>query len=236
MLTVTILTKNNEATICKTLDALKSFPEVLLLDNGSTDQTLEIAKTFKNVVIHQAPFSGFGPMHNLAATKATYDWILSLDADEVLTSPLDIELNPSCVYSFPFHNFFNEKWIKWCGWYPDRHVRLYNRTKTQFSDALVHEKILTEDLKIVHLDIPIQHYSYQTIDDFLTKMQRYSSLFCDQNTSLKSSLFKAMTHGWWAFIKSYIIKRGFLGGREGFIISQYNAHTAYYKYLKLAFA
>ena len=90
-------------------------------------------------------------------------------------------------------------------------------------------------MQTVHIDIPIQHYSYQTIDDFLTKMQRYSTLFCEQNISRKSSLFKAIAHGWWAFFKSYILKRGFLGGREGFIISQYNAHTAYYKYLKLSF-
>ena len=234
MISVTILTKNNESTIQQTLESVKAFDDVVVLDSGSSDQTLAIAKSFSNVRVFETVFEGFGPMRKLAAKKAKHDWILSLDSDEELMGLLDMDLDPTRVYSFPFHNYFNGKWIKGCGWYPDRHVRLYHRMQTNFSDDLVHEKVQTNGLKEVRLSVAIKHTSYQSIGDFLTKMQRYSSLFSQQNSLQSSSIVKALTHGWWAFLKSYVLKRGFLCGREGFIISQYNGHTAYYKYLKLA--
>lgn len=233
MISACILTKNNERTIQRCLDSVKELDEVLILDTGSTDSTLDIAKTYCNVHIHSTPFTGFGSLRNKASELARNDWILALDADEVLTA-LPNELQPTCIYSFPFHNYFNGKWIKWCGWYPDRHMRLYNKTTTRFSGDKVHEKILPADLTEIKLTTPILHYSYDSIDDFLSKMQYYSTLFQQQHAGKNASIFKALFHSWWAFFKSYILKRGFLGGREGFIISQYNAHTAYYKYLKLA--
>ena len=233
MISVCILTKDNERTIKRCLDSVSDFPEVILLDSGSKDKTLTIAKTYSNVTIHETHFSGFGSMRNQAADLAANTWILALDADEVFGQAPD-DLDPSCIYSFPFHNYFNGKWIKWCGWYPDRHIRLYNKTATRFSGDKVHEKILSVNLREVKLTTPILHYSYDSIDDFLRKMQHYSSLFREQHPGKNASLLKALLHGWWAFIKCYFLKRGFMGGREGFIISQYNAHTAYYKYLKLA--
>lgn len=242
MISVTILTKNAEETLGSVLQSVSSFDEVILLDTGSTDCTLEIAKIYPNVKIYETQFTGFGPLHNLAAEYATHEWILSLDSDEVLTPELaeeilSLSLNPKCVYSFPFDNYFNGKHIKWCGWYPDRHIRLYNKGVTSFSNDKVHERILTDNLKEVSLKSPVKHYSYRSISDFLQKMETYSSLYAEQNQTKKSSsLTKAILHGGFAFIKSYIIKRGFLGGKEGYIISLYNAQTAFYKYLKLAYA
>lgn len=230
MITVTILTKDNEATLEQTLESVKGY-DVLVLDTGSSDGTLEIAKRY-GARIEKSPFIGFGKLKNLAAELAEGDWILSLDADEVLSADLPKELDEACIYSFPFHNYFNGKWIKGCGWYPDRHVRLYHKVHARFSDDQVHEKL--HGGREVKLGLPIRHYSYRSIDDFLRKMDRYSSLFAEQREGKKSSLGKALLHSWWAFFKSYIIKRGVLCGREGFIISQYNAHVAYYKYLKLA--
>jgi len=241
MITVTILTKNAEETLDSVLEAVSSFEEVILLDTGSTDCTLEIAKIYPNVKIFETPFIGFGPLHNLAAHYATHAWILSLDSDEVLTPELakeihSLELNTLCVYSFPFDNYFNGKHIKWCGWYPDRHVRLYNKTVTAFSPVKVHERILSEGLKEIPLRSPVKHYSYRSISDFLRKMETYSTLYAEENQHKKnSSLMKAILHGGFAFIKSYVIKRGFLGGKEGYIISLYNAQTAFYKYLKLSY-
>ncbi|MCB1108553.1 MAG: glycosyltransferase family 2 protein, partial [Chlamydiia bacterium] len=194
MISVTVLTKDNERTIRRCLESVQNFSEVIVLDSGSTDKTLDIAQTFPNVKIVQTPFIGFGPLHNLAAQKATHDWILSLDADEVFQAALGQDLDPTCIYSFPFHNYFNGKWIKWCGWYPDRHVRLYNKTATRFSDAQVHEKILQGSLTEIKFSTPILHYSYETIDDFLRKMQNYSTLFSEQNNAKHSSLFKALAH------------------------------------------
>jgi len=240
MITVIVLTQNNQKTIAKTLDSLKNFSEVLVLDSGSTDDTLKIVKNYPNVTIHTSPFLGFGPMRNYAAKLASHDWILSIDSDEVLTKDLEeeillLKLDPECIYSIQRHNFFNGKRIKWCGgWHPDVVLRLYNRKKTQYSANLVHEKIVEKDYKITPLKAPLLHTPYLEIGDFLHKMQHYTALFATQHAEKKSSIFQALTHSWYAFIKSYFLKRGFLGGREGFIISIYNGHTTFYKYLKLA--
>lgn len=240
MISVTILTKNSEQTVRKTLESTQTFSEVLILDTGSTDATLTIAQEFPNVRIERSPFIGFGPAHNLASHLAKYDWILSLDSDEILTQELIAEiqrltLDPHSVYSMQRDNFFNGRHIKWCGgWYPDRVVRLYHKGSTSFSEDAVHEKVLIQGLQEKKLTSPLLHYPYRQIGDFLSKMQTYTTLFAEQNKNQKKgSLSRAIFHGWFAFFKSYILKRGFLGGKEGYIISAYNGHTAFYKYLKL---
>ncbi len=239
MISVTILTRNSQKYLREVLESLSSFDEVIIYDNGSSDATIEIAMRFPYVTVKKGKFKGFGPTHNIVSSLAKNDWILSIDSDEIVTPEMaeeikKIPLDPGNVYSFPRHNYFNGKFIRWCGWYPDRQVRLYNRTKTRFTDAQVHESILTVGLSQVPMKGPIRHYSYETHADFLAKMQTYSSLFAQQNAGIKhSSPFKAFLHGWGAFLKAYILKRGFLGGYEGFIISAYNGNTAFYKYLKL---
>lgn len=239
-ISVTILTKNSQAYLHQVLQALKEFDEVLVYDTGSNDNTMEIAKSFPNVSLYQCSFIGFGPTHNLASSLAKYDWILSVDSDEIVTPALVEEikqavLHKGCVYSFPRHNEYKGKWIKWCGWHPDRQVRLYNRTDTCFTDAQVHEAIITTDLKEIKLQHPLRHYSYAQVSDFLSKMQSYSQLFAEQHQGKKSSsMTKALLHALFTFFKSYILKRGFLGGAEGLEISIYNSNTAFYKYLKLA--
>jgi len=242
-LSVVILTKNCQSTLANTLFALRSFSEVILLDTGSTDRTLEIAELFGNVRIHaHGPvFPGFGPLRNKGGSLANNDWILALDSDEILSEALVEELsqlsfNPTCVYSVERRNHFNGKWIRWCaGWHPDRVIRLYHRRHARYSDDLVHEKISAPSTRIVKLRHPMLHTPYRRIEDFLTKMQIYSTLFAEQrkNGRSKSSIFKAWLHSYCAFWKNYICKRGFLGGGEGLLISLYNAHTTFYKYLKL---
>lgn len=240
MISVVILTCNNESTLPKTLQSTKSFKDVIVCDTGSTDNTIQIAKSFSNVRVIHKPLNGFGVLRNAVALEAKHDWILSLDSDEVLTSDLQKELfklslENQAVYEFSFHNFYNDKWIKWCGWYPEKHIRLYNRTKTQFSNAHVHEGVVSDKKQVIHCEGIIEHYSYENVREFLEKMQRYSDLFARQyQGKKKSSLFHAIYHGFFAFIKSYFLKRGVLGGKEGFVISVYNANTAFYKYLKLA--
>lgn len=238
-ISVTILTKNSQQYLKEVLKALAAFDELVIYDTGSTDETLNIASEFPNVKILHGTLVGFGPTHNIASAAAKNDWILSIDSDEIVSEPMasvlaSLDLNPRAVYSFPRHNYFNGKFIKYCGWYPDRQFRLYNRTKTHFSDAQVHEAILTEGLQKIDLKAPLLHYSYASIADFLSKMQSYSTLFAKQYAGHRqSSLPKAILHGFFAFFKSYFVKSGFLAGYEGFVISAYNGHTAYYKYLKL---
>lgn len=239
-LSVTILTKNSQKHLPEVLAALQQFDEVVICDTGSEDQTLAIAHQFPNTVIYERPFMGFGPTHNAASALAKHDWILSIDSDEIVSAQLagDIEglaLARGCVYSFPRRNEYRGKWIRWCGWHPDRQTRLYNRLDTRFTDAQVHEAVEKKGLKEVLLQGALRHYSYCQVSDFLNKMETYSTLYARQYQGKKSSsLFKALAHGFFAFFKSYVLKRGFLGGREGFEISFYNGNTAFYKYLKLA--
>ncbi len=239
MISVTVLTKNSQKYIREVLQALKSFDEVLVYDTGSKDETVQIAQTFANVRVVRGAFIGFGPTHNEASRQAKYFWILSIDSDEVVSAEMaeaiqQLQLDPMSVYSFPRHNYYRGKWIRWCGWYPDRQIRLYCKANTQFSDAQVHESILSAGMQHVALEAPLRHYSYDSIAEFLGKMQVYSDLFALQNKGKKkSSPWKALGHAAFAFIKSYFLKRGFLGGYEGFLISAYNGHTAFYKYLKL---
>lgn len=239
MISVTILTKNSERHIHEVLASLRHFDEVVVYDTGSTDATLAIASHFPNVTLYQGKFIGFGPTHNKASALSKHDWILSIDSDEVPSEEMldeiaSLSLDPRTVYSFPRRNFFNGKWIRWCGWHPDRCIRLYHRAHTRFSDDQVHEGVIATNIRLVHLKGSLKHYSYNSISDFLEKMQLYSDLFAKQNTGKKrSSVGKAIAHGCFGFFKSYILKRGFLGGSEGWIISLYNGHTAYYKYLKL---
>ena len=239
MFTATVLTKNSERTIGESLESLSWIPEIILLDTGSTDRTLEIARCFPNVKIHLSPFTGFGALHNQMAVLASHDWILSVDSDEKVSDELASELeelllDPSCVYSITRWNFLFGKRVHHSGWSPDRVVRLYNRTRTSFSEVLVHEWVITEGLTALPLRHPIYHTPYLTIEDFLDKMQRYSSLFAKQNRHKRvGSLPRALLHGWGAFTKAYLIKGGLLDGFNGYLIASYNAHTAFYKYLKL---
>lgn len=239
MISVTILTKNAGRTLKKTLDSVQEFDEILLLDNGSTDDTLLIASTYPNVSIHYSPFIGFGPLHNLASRFAKNDWILALDSDEVLSSVLkesikNRPLEKTHIYLMDRKNIYNGKWIKGCGWYPDRKVRLFHRKVTSFTEDHVHEKVREEGLKIYPLEGHIEHTPYLTISDFLKKMDHYSTLYVQNYPHKKSSFAKAVLMGLYTFFKSYLLKRGILDGKEGFIISLYNSQTTYYKYLKLA--
>lgn len=238
-ISVTVLTRDAERTLNQCLLALAGFPEIIVLDNGSTDKTLDIAAGFANVRLFQEPFIGFGPLHNRAAQLAAHDWILSIDSDEIVTPELaeeilSLSLDPGCVYSFPMENYFNGKKITCCGWHPDRHIRLFNRQRTRFTDAAVHEGVMAADMREVRLKRPARHYSYACVADFLAKMQRYSGQFAAQHAGRKSSgPLKAVLHGTFAFFKSYVLKRGMFHGYEGLLISAYNGHTAFYKYLKL---
>jgi len=241
MISVHVLTKNSEATVRATFESLRDFTEIVVFDTGSTDGTLEITAEFENVTLHTGVLDGFGKTHNQAANLSKHDWILSIDSDEELTPLLSqeilaLKLEPNTVYAIQRDNYFNGKKMRCCaGWHPDWTCRLYNRKKTAFSDDAVHEKVKTRGMRVVKLKHPLKHTPYRSVADFLEKMQAYSHLFALQNKGKKrSGIARALFSSLAAFCKSYILCRGFLGGREGLILSLYNAQTTYYKYLKLA--
>jgi len=240
LISATVLTCNSARLIFRVLDALRALDEVVVLDSGSTDETLEIAAQFPNVRIHKTIFKGFGLLHNEAVDLARNDWIFSIDSDEVVTPELLAELQSArldagAVYSVPLRNYYDGQWIRHCGWYPDRHVRIFNRRRTRFTDAHVHEGVITKGMRVVLLRAPMLHFSYSCSADFLKKIQRYSSLFAEQNAGRKnSSLKKAVSRSAWAFFKTYFLQRGFLSGRAGFVIAAANSQGVFYKYVKLA--
>ena len=237
MISICMLTKNAAATLAATLDSVKTFPEVILLDTGSTDQTLAIAQKYPNVKIFHTAFTGFGDLRNQAAELAQHDWIFALDSDEVVSAELLEELaglclDPGVAYKIPRHNFYRGKRIRGCGWDPESVARLYHRGKVRFVPLQVHESLEAGASSV--LRAPLLHTPYRSTQDFLAKMQHYSTLFAEEyRGKRKSSFAKAFFHGFFAFVRSYVVRRGFLDGEEGFIISLYNANTTFYKYLKL---
>ncbi|NGX57001.1 MAG: hypothetical protein K1060chlam5_01257 [Candidatus Anoxychlamydiales bacterium] len=239
MISVVILTKNVSRTIDKTLYSTRDFDEVIIYDNGSVDNTLEIAKKYRNVKIFTSEFIGFGPLRNEACKKAKNNWILALDSDEVLSDELineilNLKLDDNNIYSIKRDNYYKGKLINFASWQSDIVKRLYNRKETSFLNKQVHETIDSKNLNIKILKNPIKHTPYQNISDFLKKMDKYSTLFAKQNQNIKkASYFKAISHAIFTFFKCYILKKGFLGKGIGFEISIYNANTAFYKYLKL---
>ena len=240
-LSATVLTKNSESLLSDVLLALAWCDEVVVLDTGSTDRTVEIAASFSNVSVHHldGPFPGFGRAHRHAVELARHDWILSIDSDEVVTPELaeeiaSLSLEARNLYTIPFKNFYNGKQITTCGWAPDRHERLFNRRATNFCTSDVHERVQSRFMATVPLRNPIHHFSYRSIDDFLRKMSAYSHLFAAQNCGRKqSSPMKAVLRSSWAFLKSYFLERGFIQGGEGLTISAYKSQVVFWKYLML---
>lgn len=237
-ITIALMVKNAEGCLRKTLEALKDFPRVVVLDTGSTDSTLAIIRSYENITLHQAPFEGFGKTRNTLASFVNTDWILQLDADEVptlqfLNELASLNLDDACVYAILRDNYFWNKHIKGCsGWYPDYVPRLYNKTKTNYSLDMVHERVLTKGFTIKKLRSSVIHTPYPDLASMINKMNTYSDLFV-KNTQKKATRLSPITHAFFGFFKSYILKLGFTQGYRGYVLSKYIADTAFYKYLKL---
>ncbi len=233
-----LIVKNGQSTIRQVLESLQSFSDVVIYNNHSTDDTVKIASGFQNTRIINGDFFGFGPTKNEAAVFAKNEWVLSLDADEVLGSLfLDnlskLHLENSTVFTLHRTNYYKYKQIKHC-WSEDKTVRLYNKNKTSFTNNKVHEKIITNGLRIENIDGPVKHFPYSTMTDFILKIDRYSTLFAEDNVGKKSSSpLKAILNSKYSFIKTYIFKRGFLDGYAGFVIAFSHMATNFYKYMKL---
>ncbi|QGM80904.1 glycosyltransferase family 2 protein [Otariodibacter oris] len=240
-ISVTMLVKNASKYLHKSLSSLQDFAEVIILDNGSMDNSIEIAQQFKNVKIHYHDFIGFGPMKNLAAELANYDWIINIDSDEIFDPELINEISKidftdiNKVYEILRINHYRGKAIKTCGWYPDYVKRLYHRSSVKFNDKQVHESLeLSPDISVIRLNNHFLHYSFDGATALINKMQQYTTLFAEQNRfNKRASIFSAVGHGFSAFIKNYFFKKGILSGSDGFVISFANACGSYYKYVKL---
>ena len=233
-----IIAKNAQATLNATLDSLKEFDDVVLYSNNSTDRTDEIASSYTNVNLVNGEFLGFGQTKNAAATHAKNEWILSLDADEVLSKEFvqelkELPLQNNTLYSISRDNYYKKSLVKHC-WGKDIIVRVYDRTKTSFTDKQVHESIIDEGFDVKNIPASVKHYPYSTITDFIVKLDRYSTIFAEDNVGKKSSSpLKAFFNALFSFFKTYFLKRGFLDGYAGLVIAFSHMATNFYKYIKL---
>ena len=185
-ISIVLITKNAANSLEKCLNSLQKFDDVIVYDNGSSDNTVEIARSYSNVNLHQGDFFGFGKTKAHAVSLAKHDWVFSLDSDETITPELAEELltmplDDSTLYNVRRDNFYNGRHIKCCGWYPENIVRLFNKTKTNFDDSAVHEKIEVKNLKNSYLKFPINHYSFHSVADFLVKIQSYSEIYANEH-------------------------------------------------------
>lgn len=233
-----MIAKNAESTMAQVLNALKEFEEVIVYSNHSTDNTDLICSSYPNVKLINGEFLGFGPTKNKAASNAKNDWVFSLDADEVVTpffidNLKKLDLDERTLYTILRSNYYKNTQIKHC-WGDDVIVRLYNRTQTSFTDKKVHEKIIDDGFKIEQIDGIVKHFPYSTVSDFIVKLDRYSTIFAQDNAGKKSSSpLKAILNAKFSFIKTYFFKRGFLDGYAGLVIAFSHMATNFYKYIKL---
>lgn len=241
---VAIIALNAEARLAQCLAALSFADDIVVIDGGSTDATATIVHAHGARLIAEPDWPGFGPQKNRAVEALETDWILSIDTDEVVTPELAASIRTAIaapqanVYALDRLSSFCGTWMKHGGWQPDWVARLFRRGVARFSDHLVHERLLF-DGSPARLRGKLLHYSFEDFETVLRKIDAYSSAGARQRLaagSRRAGLRQAVAHGFWAFVKSYFMKAGFLDGRMGFILAVSNAEGAYYRYLKLMLA
>jgi len=240
-LSVILITKNEAHNLQDCLDSIAGIArEIIVVDSGSTDGTLEIARTAGAKIIQTTSWPGFGPQKNIALDAATCDWVLSLDADERLTEDLRAQIRAAVEtasfngYEMPRLSYFCGKPVRHCGWYPDYIVRLVRRVKARFSENLVHESLIAQG-PVGRLAAPLLHYSYRSMQDVERKIESYSAAGAQQMHARgkHTDHLQAMVHGAWAFLRTYIFKLGLLDGVTGYRIACMNMRASYLKYAKL---
>jgi len=239
-LSVVVITRNEEKNIRRCLESVSWADEIVVVDSHSTDRTVEIASEL-GARVYNIEWNGFGPAKREGVDKASGEWILSLDADEVVSGELAAEIKKalegdneySGYYILRKANFLG-RWIYHCGWYPDPVLRLFEKSRGDFNDALVHEKVLVEG-RVGRLKGELWHYSYPTLESYFVKFNRYTAM------GAEAALQRGKRAGWFdilvkppvSFLKHYIVKQGFRDGWEGFLISILSSAAVLVKYAKL---
>jgi len=239
-ISVAIITKNEEANIRGCLESVRWADDIVVVDSGSTDRTLAICREFPARIFAEE-WKGFARQKNSAIAKTQHEWVLSLDADERVTENLKEEIlhtleadsSPDGFF-IARKNFFLGKWIKYCGWYPDRNLRLFRKGRGLFEEREVHERILVQG-PVGYLREPLEHHTYRTLSDFILRLDRYSSLAA-REMMREGRRFRR--RDWFfrpplTFLQMYLLRAGFLEGYWGFLLCTLYAFYTLIKYSKL---
>jgi len=233
-----IITYNEERNIARALESLRCCDEIVVVDSGSTDRTVELATKLGARVLDLA-WRGYAGQKNYASECCQNDWVLSLDADEALSEALEAEIwqikknGPEFdAYTMPRLAQYLGRWILHSGWYPDRKIRLYDRRHAKWVGNFVHESVVV-DGRVGHLNANILHFTCSSLSEHLRTLDRYTTLAAEQLVSQKAEI------GWkelaldpaWTFLRTYFLQRGFLDGYEGLAIAYM---AAFYNFLKYA--
>lgn len=240
-LSVVLITQNEARHIEDCLASVAFADEWIVVDSGSTDGTQALARRCGAQVIETSDWPGFGPQKNRALAAATGDWVFSIDADERATPALAASVRAAMArtggpsgYKVSRLSSFCGQWMRHGDWYPDDVLRLFRRGAARFSADLVHEQVLV-DGAVGRLEGELLHESQPSLESALDKMNRYSTGRALQlhRAGRSGGLGTAIAHGVWAFLRSYVFKRGFLDGRMGFVVAVSIAEGTYYRYLKM---
>lgn len=238
-LSVTIIALNEEGNIRDCLESVRWADEILVSDSGSTDRTAEICREYGAKVFNDE-WLGFGRQKNLVGDRARNDWILNIDADERVTPELRMEIEgvlrggDKAGYRIARKNYFGDKWIRHCGWWPDYSLRLYRKGIGRFLDRFVHESVVVNG-PTGKLKSPMVHKTYRDVSDYLGRMQRYSTLAAKEmlNQGRNVGITDVLLRPPFTFFKMFVLQRGFLDGTSGVILSILSASYTLAKYAKL---
>ncbi len=238
-ITATIITLNEDRNIARAIESLRCADEILIVDSGSTDRTVELAQNLGTRVI-EANWRGFSAQKNWAAERASNEWILSLDADEALSEALEAEIwslkktGPQYdAYTMPRLARYMGRWIFHSGWYPDRKIRLYRREKASFVGSFVHESVQARG-RVGSLENNILHFTCDSLSEHVKTVDRFTTLAAQELAArkVKVPLARVIAEPAWTFVRTYFLQRGFLDGPEGLTIAHMAAFYTFLKYSK----
>lgn len=239
MLSVIIIAKNESLTIENCLKSVYFADEIIVLDSGSTDNTVEIAKRYTDKV-YETDWPGYGAQKQRALTLSTQPWVLNLDADESVDGKLredilkKLKTGTADAYRIPIRMQFYGQTLRFSS-SPSRHIRLFKREGARYCDAIVHEKVLLpRHFQIEQIRNPIWHHSFQDVSHMLQKLDRYSSYSAKIRLSKQrsSSLTAASCGALWMFFRCYLLQLGCLDGKAGFLFAVFNAQSSFYRSIK----
>lgn len=243
-LSVAMIVKNEAQDLAACLDTIKDWvDEIIILDSGSTDNTEQIAKSYGAKFYQNTDWQGFGKQRQLAQQYVTSDYVLWLDADERVTLELKhailqaVQANkPNTVYRISRLSEIFGRQIRHSGWYPDYVVRLYPTTFAQYGDELVHEKVhYPRSANVEKLNGDLLHFTYKNIHHYLVKSAGYAKAWATQRAEQgkTATLLDGITHAIGCFVKMYLLKAGFLDGKQGLLLAILSAHSTFVKYADL---